>query len=634
MVIACTRDCYDTCIFEPLKTSDGLAGLRPLRIFPIDGFTCARGATDVKRLSAGDRLLRPLVRRGGRAVEEEWGRAESMVAEEIRETLRNYGPEAILHVNYDGNQGLLTWDYPQRLWNAMGASSTDYSICSTEGREALRLHYGSPRGALPGDLAGAKAVVFWGVNAASSFIHGFVMARRMRKKIVAVDVVETETVRSADLAVVLRPGTDAALALGVANILIQRGLVDMEFIERNTLGFEEYARHVERFTPDYVERVSGVERGVVEELAETYHRERPVTVIGFAMGRALNGGEAVRAISLIPALLGMHRGFFYSNSSALGIDHGYLKGLHIGGPARTVGMGLIGDEVERRGVRLIFVWNSNPLITLPGWDKVKRAVEAGEVFLVVHDPFLTETARIANVALPAPTYLEKDDIAYSYWHDVLVYNSRAAEPPGEARSELWLMHRLAHLLGLGDNPLMKEDPWLALDRALRGTGVSVEELRRNGYAKARTKPKDTYETPSGRIEFTSRLAASKGLPPMPIFQENSAGMTLVFTSNKYYTNSQFRNVFGEPAPAIHVSREDAAGLGLVEGCVVEAMTRYGSFRAVARIGREARRGVAFMDSFYHDLRGEPINYSTERRPARYGGTPLINATEILSIKRL
>ncbi|MGC8582191.1 MAG: molybdopterin-dependent oxidoreductase [Thermoproteus sp.] len=614
-LIACTRDCYDTCVFEPIAAGGRLVDLRPARWFPVLGFTCPRGRADVKRLYSERRVKRPLLRSGGSFIEVGWDRAIA----ELAERLRSADPRRVIHVEYDGNQGLLTWYYPARLFNALGAASTDYSICSAEGHAALKLHWGRSWGMLPEELASARAVVFWGVNAAVSFIHGWALAKRARATIAAVDVALTETLKAADLPVVVRPGTDVVLALGIARELISRGSYDRHFVERYSYGFEKFAEYVQRFDPQYVEAEAGVDPQTLKKLADLYESGAK-TVIGFSLGRTLNGGEAVRAISLIHGLLGDPLGFFYSNSGAWGIDFDYLRGLHAGGPSSVVPMGLLGNAVDKFDV--MYVWNSNPVMTLPQGDRICEAARRGDLFLAIHDLVLNETAECADLVLPAPSYLEKDDVVYSYWHNLLVYNRAVAQPVGESRPEHWVVREVAKALGLGRHVLMAEDPWDAVDRALRPAGVSLAELRARGVVVLRRGDPMRFNTPSGKLEFYSTSAERRGASPLPAYVRPAAGYVLTFTSEPLHTNTQFFEEYGAPPPVVYVNPEDLKGdYACLERGGVSIKVRLVADPAVPR-------GVLLMRGIPRDAEGRPVNAVVDGTPNPYGGTPRINTTVV------
>ncbi len=562
-MIACTRDCYDTCIFDE--------AYKPVKAFPVNGFTCSRGLTDLKR-NQRNRVERAVVEGKEVPVEE----ALDYLAKLIREV---DDKSKIIHVDYDGNQGLFTWYYPARLWNALGASSTDYSICSLEGHEAIRAVYGTSFGALPEDFPKFRAVVFWGSETAISFIHGWALLRDKYK--VAIDVRLSETAKRSDKYIIVKPGTDAFLAIGVLKVLRQKGLIGS-------------VPNLELYDLGYISRVTGVPEGEIEELAEVYYELKPLTVIGFALGRSINGGHAISVISQIPHYLGIERGFFYSNSQGWGIDFNYLRGLHLARPSKVVGMGELGTRI--REFKLVFVWNSNPVVSLPGGDLIKEAVEEGEVTLVVHDPFWSETAKLANVVIPAPTFLEKEDVVYSYWHNYLVYN----EPimPRRGVWEVELVRLVAKRLGLS-HPLLEEDPWEAVDVALRGTGVTVERLKKEKAVKV-----------SPRVEYKF-----KTLIPTPSQLEVPEGEFLVYSSHPNYTNSQFKEVYGERKAIVYNSTYEGEGY---------LATEVGEVKVTFKREKGVPKGVYFLfKSSLVSSEGVSVNAVVPPKRGKFGG-PILN----------
>ncbi|MGC9178676.1 MAG: molybdopterin-dependent oxidoreductase [Vulcanisaeta sp.] len=585
MVIACTRDCYDTCIFDE--------NYRPLNIFPINGFTCARGRADLIR-NERNRVTSAYIDGKEVSIDEVIKYVARLLGEAIKKD-----PARILRTDYDGNQGLLTWYFPDRLFNVIGASQTDRSICSAEGHAAIRSHYGTSMGALPEDFVKYKAAVFWAFPASVSASH--IWALFIKKFKVAIDVRFSDTARKSDKAIIVKPGTDVFLALGIIKVLIEEGLV-----EGKVRHFEKLASYVGKFSLDYLSRISGVSIDDIKWLAEFYHGYKPLTLIGFALGRSLNGGDAIGMISLIPALVGLERGYYYSNSLGWGIDFDYLRGLHMAKSSRVIPMADFGDYIERGEVDIMYAWNENPVVTLPGGDKLIEAVREGRVTLIVHDPYWSETAKLANVVIPAPTFLEKYDVIYSYWHDYLVYNEPIKSPKGI--TEVDLMRRLAKELEIS-HPLLLEDPWEAVDRAIRPAGITLEELRERKVIKIKPKYLPTNEPDAF---------------PLPNLVEpselSSYEIRLVFTSHPLYTNTQFREIYGNLEPVVYT--HDYEGIVVLEN-------EFGSVRARAVRDDNVPPGVALIyKSSLIDLDGKPINSITGRVKGKYAGTPLLNGIKV------
>ncbi len=585
MVIACTRDCYDTCIFNE--------NYRPLNLFPINGFTCARGRADLAR-NEKNRVLSAYIDGKEVSIDE----AIRYVAKILREELKK-NPASILRTDYDGNQGLLTWYYPDRLFNVIGASQTDRSICSSEGHAAIRAHYGTSMGALPEDFIKYRAAVFWAFPASVSAPH--IWALFIKKFRVSIDVRLSDTAKKSDKAIIVRPGADVFLALGIIKVLIEDGM-----IEGKVRHLEELARYVGNFSLDYLSRVSGVSIDDIKWLAEFYHERKPLTLIGFALGRSLNGGDAVGMISLIPALVGLRRGYYYSNSLGWGIDFDYLRGLHMARSSRVIPMAEFGEYVERGEIDVVYVWNENPVLTLPGGDRLIEAVREGRVRLIVHDPYWSETAKLADVILPAPTFLEKHDVVYSYWHDYLVYNEPIKSPKGI--TEIDLIRRLAKELEIA-HPLILEDPWDAVDKAIRPAGVTLNELREKKVVKM--KPRYLPADEPDALPLPS---------PVEPGQLGKDEVYLVFASHPLYTNTQFREVYGELEPVVYT--HDYEGVVILE-------SGYGRVRVRAIKDPGIPPGVALIyKSGLVDLDGKPINSIIEPVKGKYAGTPRLNGIRV------
>ncbi|AWR96432.1 molybdopterin-dependent oxidoreductase [Acidianus sulfidivorans JP7] len=577
MVIACPRDCYDTCIFNEKY--------KPLNIFPINGFTCSRGISDIKRNSI-NRISSAYY--DGKEISIDEG--IKLLAKKIREVK----PEEILHLDYDGNQGLLTWYYPARIWNFLGATSTDYSICSSEGHAAIKSHYGSSLGALPEDFEKFNAVVFWGSEASISFIHGWRILKDKYK--IVIDVRKSETAKKSEKYFIVKPGSDAYLAIGIMKF----------FIWKDYIKNEEIEKRVKAFDMETITKATGLKEEEIEELADLYFYYKPLTVIGFALGRSINGGYSIGLISLIPKILGIEKGFFYSNSQGLGIDFDYMRGLHKYKPKRIIGMGEVGDKID--DFKLVFVWNSNPIHSLPRSDKIIEAVNEGKVFLVVHDPFWSETAKIANLVFPAPTFLEKTDVIYSYWHNYLVYNEPIIHNENSI-SEVELMQKLAKTLEF-DEPLLFEDPMQAVSIAIRNTNVTISDLISKKIVKI--EPKYSYKFSIDPF-------------PTPEDLEFPQGEFLVYSAHPNYTNSQFKEIYGERKPIAYNSRID--GEGIIE-------TDVGKIKVMFKKSSDIPDGIYFLfKSSLFDLNNKPINSIIKPSKGKFGGTPNLNI-KIKNIEQL
>ncbi len=633
----CARDCYDTCaLIVTLGESGQILTIKGDPKNPVtQGFTCPRGAKDHERLHK-NRVEAPFLRRGHSFERITWDEALSVVSQELGESLQQHGPQAVLYLDYAGNMGLLAGAFPQRLWNAIGATQTDGALCSSSGHEGLSLHYGRSYGLAPIELLSMNLVVFWGFNAAVSSPHIWALARKARKlqgaRIVVIDPRESRTARNADLWIQPRPGSDVALAYGIINYLIQNDHVDLEFIKEWTHGFEQLKAEACRWTPDRVERITGVAWEHVEQLGEAYGSLKPsATMIGIGLQKCDQGADQVRAASFIPAILGLHRGFFYSNSFA-------INGAFISGRAltdkipRIVEQVALADLVKGGEFKFIYVSCMNPAMTLPNQRAFREGLSRQDVFVVVHETHWTETARHADVVLPASTYLEKEDLVIPWGHNYVQCSRRAVRPITDSRSEIWVMQEIAKRLGLTEDWLY-EDAWgvieLALEDALKRD--DFESLRSGEMVKLKTRSKESYSTPSGKIEFYSSRAAKKGLSPLPIQTPLRTGereFILLTSATPKYTSTQFQEVYG-PIPAMVVmNSQDADRLGIEDGNIVILANERGRVQVKAVVSDTVPEGVVWSPRQSEGLAGEPQNCLMSSIPQEIGNGPRFNSTTV------
>jgi len=636
----CARDCPDACFLD-VEVKDGVVvSVRASRENPVTaGITCPRALGDPQRLYSMDRVLNPYIRKtreGQRFELATWDAALGLVAERLRETIDAYDPGSVLLLDYYGNTGLLSSGFSRRLWTALGATRTDEAVCSASGHAALMFHYGLSYGTEPEALLGRKIIVFWGFNAKHSSPHTWAMALRAKREndaaIVVVDPRRSESTTMADLWLYPRPGTDVALCYGLARHLITNGHVDTGFIEEHCAGYETYVEEALRWTPERVEAVTGVSWEGVETLGDALVKYGdPVFMIGIGLNKSLSGAESVRAVSLIPALLGEHRGFYYTNSRGRCLA-GDMEGKTLTASApRMVSQISIGERLAAGEFRFVYVQSMNPVLTLPDSSNIKKGLQRDDVFLVVHDTHVTETCRLADVVLPAPTYLEKDDVVLSDSHPYVRKACKAVEPWGESRDEVWVMSELAHRIGVEDR-WVHDDPWDAAGHALANAFIDggFEDLMSGSPLRLRMRPIDEYQTPSSRIEFYSS-AAEEGVSPLPRQVELTLGsdeFILMSSSLPNYTHTQFRDVYGEIPAQVWINLADAERIGVQEGVEVTLFNGLGRLRLTAVATDRVPRGVLWAPREMIDGAGEPQNSLTPGEAQVIGGGPVFNSTRV------
>ena len=635
---ACPRDCYDTCGLLVTVEDGKIVKVQGDPGHPVTrGFTCPRGTADIRRTYSGERVLYPHVRTPeGGFTRVTWDEALDAVASNLKSVLEEHGPDSVLQLDYSGNMGLLTEPWAQRLWNALGAAVHDSTICSASGHAGLALHHGLTYGVEPDELQDKRLIVFWGFNAKVSAPHTWALAVKARNEngtiIVAVDPRKSDTAEAADVWLAPKPGSDIALVYGVARSLIERGLVDRAFIEEWTHGYDLFQKEALKWTGDRVEDATGLNADQVMRLADAYADNNPsATMIGIGLQKSLYGADHVRAVSLIPSLLGLHRGFFYSSGQGRTIDHGRISGSGLASKKRKVFSQVgLGRTIERGDIKFLYVNNMNPAVTLPDQGALHRGLERDDLYTVVHETHWTETTRLADVVLPAPTYLEKDDIVLGYAHSYATKSNGAVESLGESRSEAWITVELTGRLGLEEEGLY-EDPWAVLEEVLGEEFVdgTFEDFMGGATMKLRTLSRAEYQTPTGKMEFASKKAAESGFDPLPLqhpLPGEEEGFTLLTTGISKYTHSQFQDVYG-PIPAIvWMNPRDAARLGVADGDSVSLSNERGVIRVEVVVTDRVPRGVLWSPRLLKGLDGEHQNLLMPGEAQAIGGGPIFNST--------
>ena len=639
----CPRDCYSTCSLEAQIDDNGwLVKLSGSSENPVTrGFTCMRSPKDPERVYK-NRILYPQIRNGSKPgrnfTRASWKEAFDTVSRQINTVLDRWGPEKLLLVHYAGNMGLLVEQFSQRLWKALGATETDHSICSLSGHAGLELHYGLGYGLQPEQLVNQNLILFWGFNPVVSAPHIWALANDARKQhgalIAVIDSRRSETAKKADLWIAPRPETDVALANGIANHLIQQNQIDGEFINAWTIGFDMYKEQVEKWTLEKTAAATGVQGRRIEKLAQVYGEHRPsATMIGIGFQKSNQGAQAVRAVSLLPSLIGQHRGFFYGNSSGIDVDTNYLTGQSLvrKSPKMTSQVAL-SDAVLAGEFKFIYVYGTNPALTLPNQTALRRGLVKSDVFMVVHDPHWNETIEFADVVLPATSYLEKEDIVvpWSHWH--VRKSNRVIAPLGESKDEIEVMLGLAKRLNTGSE-MVYEPPWEALEKAFDGALAkdTFQQLLDGNQVQMKYKPLDEYQTSSGKIEFVSESDGKKGSTDFPYFEPTKTGpdeYLLLNSAVREYTHTQFQDIFG-PIPAIvWINPQDAEKNGIKNNDEVFLTNTLGKINASTQITDDVPVGVLWSPKQFPGKNGVPFNTVCPSTPQHLGGGPVFNSTVV------
>jgi anaerobic selenocysteine-containing dehydrogenase len=356
-------------------------------------------------------------------------------------------------------------------------------------------------------------------------------------------------------------------------------------------------------------------------------------MIGLGLQKSVYGAESVRAVSLIPALLGHHRGFYYTNSGGRLINFSYLTGEGLAKrKRRVVNQVSLGGLLEAGEFGFVYVNGMNPAVTLPDQGAVRRGFSREDVFLVVHDTHWTETARYADVVLPAATYLEKKDVVVSDSHPHVRKSERAVEPLGESRREAWVMGALAERLGLGE-AWLRDDPWEAFVKATEGAfedGTPADLL--NGKTlRLKPRPMEVYQTPTGMIEFVSKTALKSGSSPLPVqlpLPTHDGKYTIITSASPNYLHTQFQDVYGPIPAVVWMNPEDAEAMGTFDGDPVSLKNELGTVSIRIKVTDRVPRGVLWSPRLLTGLSGVPQNTLFPSSTQEIGGGPVFNSTRV------
>jgi anaerobic selenocysteine-containing dehydrogenase len=667
---ACPHDCPDTCAWE-VTVEDGRATkLAGVADHPFThGGLCAKVNHYLDRVYGPERLLHPLRRVGvkgeGRFERVGWEEAIADIAGRLNEIVAAHGGQAVLPYSYMGTQGLIQGSsIDRRFFNRLGATRLERAICAHTGSAGTFATLGTNIGILPEDIVHARFIVLWGTNTVVTNLHLWRFVRQAKEAgatVVVIDPVRTRTAESADWHVRPLPGTDAALALGMMHVIVAENLHDRDYVERYTVGFEPLRERLAEYPPERVAELTGLAPEEIVRLARAYAAGSPSlirTLVG--MEHRVHGGMAFRTISCLPALTGAWRrrgggllfltaGLHFEAMNSDAVQMPELEDTSI----RQFNMVQLGrvltDAALDPPIRALIVHSSNPAAIAPSQNLVLQGLRREDLFTVVHEQVLTDTARHADYVLPATTQVEHLDLVWSWGHDYLTLNLPAIEPVGEAIPNTELFRRLAAAMGY-DEPYLFDSDLDMIRLALTSdhphlAGISYESLARDGWARLKLPPgwlpfaEGGFPTQSGRCEFYSEQLASLGMDPLPTFQpspESAAGnpelaarypLSLItgkgalhFLNSSYSGYRHHRQA--EVEPRLDISALDAAARGIGDGEVVRVHNDRGSVLIRARVGDRVRPGVCSMPSGWwasHSPGGSSANALTRDGLADVGG---------------
>ena len=671
---ACPHDCPDCCALETQVDEQGRAvSVRGRSDHPVTrGWLCAKVNRYLDRVYHPERLLYPMRRVGpkgsGAFGRISWDEAITEITERWRDIIARYGAQCILPYSYAGTLGLVNNSVTNtRFWNRLGASQLERTICGAAAEEAVVLTIGSRLAPSPQMLVHSKLILIWGSNPASTAPHIMPFLREAQRKgtrVIVIDPIRTLTARSADRHIQPFPGTDAALALAMMHVMVTEELHSPDWIAAHTTGWESLLERIMQFPPERAAQITGLPTETIFDLARSYATTTPALLrVTDGINRHTNGGQTVRTLACLPALTGQYGllggGLMYSTSDWLqwdgeAVSHAYDPACPP--PPRSLNMNRLGAILTGEAdppIYSLFIYNANPVASAPNAGRIIAGLMRDDLFTIVHELFETDTARYADIILPATSQLEHVDLHKPYGHLSLQYNTPAIVPLGETRSNWDVMRSLASALGFNE-------PWLREDanEVIRGiveatachdpllTDITVERLQAEGSIPLAI-PADQeipfadgiFPTPSGKVEFYSAAAAAKGYDPVPGWepeveartgldaQGSSKGrLPLLCPAAHHFVSSTFGNqerlIAKEGAPTLRIHPSDAAARNIRSGQLVRVGNERGWCRLVAEVTDEIRPGVlatttVWWPRFSPDQRN--INWTTSDRLADLGG---------------
>ncbi len=593
------------------------------------GFACGKVNRDADLVNSPERIATPLKRTGPKGAGQfksiTWDEALDEITSKWKAIIAESGPQAILGYAYSAHQGLMNRGLVNGLFHALGTSRLQAgTVCDTCCEEAWNVTVGPVGGADPEDVVHSDLVISWGADLAATNVHFWSLVEHTKKAralpVVVIDPRRTRSAKAADLYLPIRIGTDAALALGVMHILVRDKLADRNYLSSHTIGFDRVERDIlPKFTPAKTAEITGLAVADIEKLAAMYGNAKAALIrLGEGMTRLANGGQALRTVVLLPGVTGHYAakggGALLLTAASCDLNYGAVRKPSGPASSRMVNHLRLGEELlnmKDPPIRALYVSANNPAVTCPEVHKVQKGLMREDLFTVVHDPFLTDTAKFADIVLPAASYLETDDLYRAYGAYWMQWGRQAAKPRGEARSNFDVAQALAQRMGLTDTifTLSPEDAAKELFKGSTGPASKAEPAKLFAGEPIHIKHDwkgQPFATPSGKLEFFSEQLANMGLSPVPDWNPDPIEVAdaarwplrLLTAPGYFQAHTAFSGVGflrqreGKPFCILHP--EDAAARNLADGATVRLFNDRGEIGLILRISDEIQPGVVLV----------------------------------------
>ena len=669
---ACPHDCPDTCSMVFHVKNEKLIAVTGNTEHPMTrGGLCVKLKDYEKRHYHPDRLLYPMKRTGAKGSKQftriSWDEALDTIVDNWQAIIKKDGPRAIMPASYLGNQGLVHGlNGGDAFFNKLGATICERTFCGEGSCTAWLLTVGPTGGVDPESFIHSKYIIIWACNSVSTNLHHWHIVHEAQKKgtkVVVIDSYASKTAKEADWHIAPKPGTDGALAMAMMNVIIEENLVDQDYVDNYTHGFKELAARAKTRTPEWAEKITGIPAADIRQLAREYATTPPAAIrMGIALERNYGGSQAIRAVSCLPALIGAWR---HVGGGVLQMpiwEHPYdfmaicrPDLIPAGTPVVNIlqlGRALTGELNLETPIKSLMVWNTNPVTQSPETDKIIKGLMREDLFTIVADHFISDTAAYADIILPAAMGAELEDIIVSWGHFYLTYNAKCIEPPGEAKPNNDIFRALAKRLGFTEPQFSMSDAEL-LEKYINWSapvcdGIDMAYMREHGYARLKVGTKDdraphkngNFPTPTGKVMFLIEGAKNfvagpfrqmydgfqpgQDLDPLPDYlasRESAATnpelakkypLNIISPKSHAFLNSCYGNVDekikiqGEQFVLINAA--DANKRGVKEGAKVKVFNDRGAFEGVARISEDVNAGVVVATlGYWRQLNNGTVN---------------------------
>jgi len=646
---ACPRNCYSTCSFKVTVDGNRIVEIEPQKLNKATPESpCLKGLSYIERVHSDQRIIQPMKKLRGEFFNISWKDALATISNRLNYFKDEFGSQSVLYYAASGMSGILN-EVSSDFWKLYGGVTTVYgNLCWPAGLEATRLTLGENKHNVPWDLQNAKLIILWGKNPAETNIHQMVHIDNAQKNgamLVVVDPRRTPSSERADLLLQPRPGTDAILALAIGKLIIEAGNHEVEFIKNHVYGFKEFHNSLESIDIEKASQICGIPVEMIVKLSKLIGEIKPMTMIpGYGMQRFTNGGQTIRCLLSLVAITGnigkKGAGWHYANLQSYVLENikeplSYYPNKESDYPnRRTISTARLGNDIIKTvkpKIKMAWIERGNPVSQNPDSNLTLKALRGLE-FVVVVDQFMTDTAREADIILPAKSMFEQSDIIGSYWNPYVQLKQKVIDPPGNVLPETEIYYWLAHHLGLPESDINKFIPKPSdeeIDRWLNNKladfdDLSVEKLKNGPIIASGTEEiafqNMKFKTPSGKIELVSEEAVTKwNVAVLPTYDKLKSlnpsakakyPLHLMSPNTKNRIHSQFGNLdcikMLDPEPVVTMSPIDAESRGVVEYEKVKVFNDMGEIIIKLVIDNSIRPGnVVIFNGYWNSEGGSP-----------------------------